>query len=58
MALNIIKYDISFGYALMSKIIFTYPKLMIFNEIFNRCDPFLLSAENICEKQALLALSN
>ena len=28
-------------YTLMSKIIFTYPKMMIFKEISNQCDPYL-----------------
>ena len=33
----------------VSKIIFTYPKMMIFNEISNQCDPYL---QGMCENQA------
>ena len=36
-------------YTLMSKIIFTYQKMMIFNEISNQCDPYL---QGMCENQA------
>ena len=34
---------------LMSKIIFTYPKMMIFDEISNQCDPYL---QGMSENQA------
>ena len=34
---------------LMSKIIFTYPKMMIFNKISNQCDPYL---QGMCENQS------
>ena len=47
--------QIIYVYTLMFKIIFTYPKMLIFNEIFNQCDPYL---QGMWENQAYLALSN
>ena len=42
-------YEYEEKYTLMSKIISTYPKMMIFNEISNQCDPYL---QGMCENQA------